>query len=73
MVSDNETLVPSKDNVNWIYKFFEALSLSGAIIVMLFSLTVYGIASHQKEVYQSFGTAFCTFVTGKQLGKIEGK
>jgi len=57
----------------WVYRMFDALSLSGAISLMLFALTLYGIFQQNEKVWMTFGSSFTTFVTGKSLGKKEGK
>lgn len=49
----------------------DSLALSGSILVMLFSLTAWGIVTQDKEVYQTFGSAFCAFATGKKLSDQE--
>jgi hypothetical protein len=49
---------------------FDAFSLSGAILLMLFSLTVLGVVTHQKDIYESFGSAFCAFATGKKMADV---
>jgi hypothetical protein len=54
-----------------IYKFFDALSLSGAIIFIFAGLTVFGVIIQNEKVWQNFGTALTTFVSGKQLARSE--
>jgi len=56
---------------NIIYKFFDALSLSGAIIFIFAGLTVFGVIIQNEKVWQNFGTALTTFVSGKQLARSE--
>ncbi len=63
------------------YEFFDALSLSGAVMAMFFFFTMVGIvmmcsstekiAIHGKEVFGWSGTALTTFVSGKKLGEYE--
>jgi hypothetical protein len=50
---------------------FDALSLSGAIIAMFFSLVVLGVIIKEDKVWQTFGTALTTFVSGKKIGEKE--
>jgi len=56
---------------NIIYKFFDALSLSGAIIFIFAGLTVFGVCIQNEKVWTNFGTALTTFVSGKQLARSE--
>jgi len=58
---------------SWFYKLIDAFSLTGAILLMLFSLTLYGVMTKQKEIWQNFGTAFTTFVSAKQITKYDSK
>jgi hypothetical protein len=60
--------------VSWVIaRFFDSLSLSGAIILLFFTLTVVGIAKNDEKIWQQFGTALTTFVSGKKLADIEKK
>jgi hypothetical protein len=56
---------------NWLFQFVEALSLSGAIIVMFFSITLIGIFQGNARVWETGMTALTTFVSGKKLGQSE--
>ena len=56
-----------------LYRIIDSLSLSGAIIMLFFTLTVIGIAKNDEKVWQQFGTALTTFATGKRIGEIEHK
>ena len=61
----------AKDNRTSWHQFFDALSLSGAIIFMFFSLTLLGIFLKDEKVWTTFATAFTTFVSGKRLAESE--
>lgn len=54
-----------------ISRLLDTLSLSGAIIFLFFTLTVIGIAKNDEKVWQQFGTALTTFVSGKRLAQHE--
>jgi hypothetical protein len=55
----------------WFFQLLDALSLSGAIMLMFFSITLYGITKNDEKVWTTGMTALTTFVSGKQLGKSE--
>jgi len=58
-------------------RFFEAFSLSGAIIAMFFIMIVIGVSMDARgiksgeKVWETFTTALTTFVTGKRIGRDE--
>ncbi len=54
-----------------IHRLLDAFSLTGSIILLLFMLTVYGIYTGNEKVWQEFGTAFTTFISGKRLSDYE--
>lgn len=56
-----------------LHQFFDALSLSGALILIFTGLTVVGIFRNDEKVWDRFGTALTTFATGKVIGKYEAK
>jgi hypothetical protein len=70
-MSDNVTLTQVPNCPNWFYKAIDTFSLSGAIILMFFSLTAFGIVINNEKVWQNFGTALTTFVSGKKIGQSE--
>lgn len=59
--------------------FFEALSLSGAIIFLLFLLTLTGLgmdiagSPNGEKVWNNFGSGFLAFVSGRTVAKLEGR
>lgn len=54
--------------------FFESMSLSGAIVLLLFLLTVIGLGMDiagvpsGEKVWNNFGSGFLAFVSGRALG-----
>ena len=69
-ITDKTSRISSAQN-NIFFLFMDALSLSGAIIAMFFSITVYGIVQGNEKVWQTGMTALTTFVSGKKLGQYE--
>jgi hypothetical protein len=67
----SKTSNPNAAQNNIFFQFVDACSLSGAIILIFFSLTAFGVLTNNAEVWHNFGTALTTFVSGKQLGKYE--
>ena len=63
---------PNSPQNNKFFQFMDAMSLSGAIILLFFSITLSGIFLNQEKVWTTGMTALTTFVSGKQLGKYEG-
>jgi len=63
---------PIKENAenNRFYQFVNALSLSGAIIALFFTITMVGIFQQQEKVWTTGMTALTTFVTGKKIGEL---
>ena len=70
-VTTTTTSVTKQVTDHWFYQFIDAMSLSGAIMMMFFSLTVYGITIANEKVWMTFGTALTTFVSGKKIGQSE--
>jgi hypothetical protein len=50
-------------------EFIDALSLSGAIILLFSVFVILGVCTRQEKVWTTSFTALTTFVSGKQLGK----
>jgi len=59
--------------IEGLVKLIDALSLSGAIVAMLFGLTLIGVIQGNEKVYSMFGAAFTSFVTGRALGQSSSK
>jgi hypothetical protein len=56
---------------NGVAQFLDAFSLSGALILMLFALTVFGVLTKQTEVWRVFGSSLTSFVTAKKIAQYE--
>lgn len=59
-------IIPKKEH-GFLYEFFDALSLSGAMIFIFFVLTLTGIMMNNEKIWQNFGTALATFATAKKI------
>jgi hypothetical protein len=67
----SKTSNPDAAQANWFFQAVDAFSLSGAVILIFFSLTAFGVLTNNAEVWHNFGTALTTFVSGKKLGQYE--
>jgi hypothetical protein len=54
-------------------EFIDACSLSGAIILIFSVFIVLGVMKNNEKVWSTAFTALTTFVSGKQIGKLERK
>jgi hypothetical protein len=54
-----------------LHKLFDAFSLTGAIIVILTSLTFIGVFRGDKDVWREAFTALTTFISGRGISKLE--
>ena len=70
-VTTTTTTTTKQVTDHWFYGFIDALSLSGAIMLMFFAITVTGIYQGNEKVWTTGMTALTTFVSGKKLGEIE--
>ena|ERR1035437_10351615 len=70
-VTTTTTTVTKRVTDHWFYGFIDALSLSGAIMLMFFSITMIGIWQGREKVWTTGMTALTTFVSGKKLGQTE--
>ena len=54
-----------------VHRILDAFSLTGAIVLLLFILTVYGIYKNNEKVWTTAFTSFSTFISGKKMGQLE--
>jgi hypothetical protein len=54
-----------------LYRIIEACSLSGAIVILLFSLTAIGVILDKEKVWQTFGASLTTFISAKHITEKE--
>lgn len=82
-INNDTQLLPLKEEIkqispptsntqsSWIFRFIDAMSLSGAVIILFFSITIFGIYQGNEKVWTTGMTALTTFVSGKKLGQYE--